>query len=156
MADKKNVFISHIHEDDAGLADLKNLLSKNGMDVRDASINSSNPNEAKSEDYIKSGILAPRINWASTLIVYITPETCNSEWVSWEIEYAAKCEKRIVGVWAHGCNECEIPDALAENADAVVGWHGSSIVDAVNGNCDVWEKPDGSQSDPVSITRHRC
>jgi len=156
MADIKNVFISHIHEDDAGLSDLKALLSSNGMEVRDASINSEKPNEAKSEDYIKTGILAPRINWAGTLIVYVTPETCNSDWVNWEIEYAAKCDKRIVGVWAHGCNECELPTALAENADAVVGWHGSSIVDAVNGNCDVWEGPDGTPRDPVPLKRHPC
>lgn len=156
MADTKNVFISHIHEDDAGLADLKNLLSQHGLEVRDASINSSKPNQATSESYIKSEILAPRINWASTLIVYITPDTCNSEWVNWEIEHAAKCDKRIVGVWAHGCNECEIPDALAENADAVVGWCGSSIVDAVTGACDVWEKPDGTPRDKLEIKRHCC
>lgn len=152
----KDVFISHIHEDDAGLSDLKELLSKHGMEVRDASIDSTKPNEAKSEDYIKSGILAPRIDWASTLIVYITPETCDSDWVNWEIEYAAKSEKRIVGVWAHGCNECEVPDALAEHADAVVGWHGSSIVDAVNGTCDVWEGPDGIPREAVPLKRHPC
>jgi hypothetical protein len=156
MVDIKNVFISHIHEDDAGLSDLKDLLSKHGMEVRDASIDSSSPNEAKSEDYIKNGILAPGINWASTLIVYITPETKNSEWVNWEIEYAAKCDKRIVGVWAQGCNKCEVPDALAENADAMVGWNGSSIVDAVNGNCDAWEGPDGAPRDAVGLKRHPC
>lgn len=156
MADIKNVFISHIHEDDAGLADLKNLLSKNGMDVRDASINSSNPNQAKSEDYIKSQILAPQIKWAGTLVVYITPETKGSDWVNWEIEYAATCGKRIVGVWAHGCNECEVPEALDEYADAVVGWHGSSIVGAINGTCDVWEKPSGEKRPPRPIKPHPC
>ena len=156
MADTKNVFISHIHEDDAGLADLKNLLSKQGMEVRDASIDSSKPNEAKSEDYIKNGILAPGINWASTLIVYVTPETCASEWVNWEIEYAAKCDKRIVGVWAHGCNECEIPDALDEYADAIVGWNGSSIVDAINGTCNPWEGPTGEPKPARSINPHPC
>jgi hypothetical protein len=156
MTDSKNVFISHIHEDDAGLSDLKNLLSKNGMDVRDGSINSSKPNEAKSADYIKSGILAPQINWASTLIVYITPETQTSEWVNWEIEYAAKCEKQIVGVWAHGCNECEIPVALDEYAHAVVGWHGTSIVDAINGNCEAWEGPSGEKRPRRSVNPHPC
>lgn len=156
MTDIKNVFISHIHEDDAGLADLKKLLAKQGMNIRDASINSSNPNNATSPDYIKNQILAPQINWAGTLVVYITPETKGSDWVNWEIEHAAKCEKRIVGVWAHGCNECEVPEALAEYADAVVGWHGSSIVDAIKGDCDVWEKPDGTPKEPVPLKRHPC
>lgn len=156
MAEIKNVFISHIHEDDAGLAELKGLLAKSGMDIRDASINSSNPNQANSESYIKNEILAPQINWAGTLVVYITPETKDSDWVNWEIEYAAKCDKRIVGVWAHGCNECEVPTALSEYADAVVGWHGASIVDAINGNCDVWEGPEGNPKDPVPLKRHPC
>ena len=110
MADQtKNVFISHVHEDDAGLGNIKDLLSKNGMTIRDSSINSSNPNNAKSPDYIKSSILAPQIQWAGTLVVYVSPQTKNSEWVNWEIEYAHKLGKRIVGVWEHGAKDCDLP-----------------------------------------------
>jgi len=36
----KNVFVSHIHEDDAGLKDLKELVAKHGLEVRDGSVNS--------------------------------------------------------------------------------------------------------------------
>ncbi len=39
MSDQvKNVFISHVHEDDEGLGALKDLLSKHGMSIRDGSI----------------------------------------------------------------------------------------------------------------------
>jgi hypothetical protein len=152
----KNVFISHIHEDDGKLGDLKNLLSKNGMTVRDSSINSSNPNNATNHDYIKTGILAPQINWAGTFIVYVSPTTKNSEWVNWEIEYAAKQGKRIVGVWEQGAKDCELPAALKEYADAMVGWHGNSIVDAIVGGKDGWENPDGSSSPVVPLKRHPC
>lgn len=96
--DTKNVFISHIHEDDEGLRKLKDLLQINGMEIRDYSINSDNPNNAKSDDYIKSQILAPRIDQSSTLIVYITSDTIQSSYVAWEIRYAAMKNKRIVGV----------------------------------------------------------
>ncbi|MCG8668930.1 MAG: TIR domain-containing protein, partial [Pseudomonadales bacterium] len=130
-SDVKNVFISHIHEDDAGLGKLKDLLSKNGMDIRDASINSDKPNNATSPDYIKTEILAPQINWAGTFLVYITPETKNSEWVNWEIEYAEKQGKHIVGIWANGDNQCEVPEALDKYADAIVGWQADKIIDAI-------------------------
>ena len=50
--DTKNVFISHVHEDDSGLAKLKELLAKKGMTIRDSSINSEKPNNATSEAYI--------------------------------------------------------------------------------------------------------
>jgi hypothetical protein len=152
----KNVFISHVHEDDAGLDKVKELLGKNGLDIRDSSINSSKPNEAKSPEYIKNEILAPNISWASTLLVYVTPATRASEWVNWEIEYAQKCEKRIVGIWAHGANECDLPDALDEFADAVVGWNSERIIDAILGKSNDWNRPDGSPRADRPIKRYGC
>jgi len=157
MADDiKNVFISHIHEDDDGLHKLKSLLKENGMTVRDASITNETPNNAQSPDYIKTGVLAPQIRWAGTLVVYVSPETKNSEWVNWEIEYGEKQGKRIVGVWAQGANECDLPDALNDYADTVVGWNGERIIDAINGAIDGWENPDGTPSAPRSIARYSC
>src|SRR5689334_1327137 len=120
--DVKNVFISHIHEDDEDLRAMKDLLQKSSFEIRDSSINSSNPNDASSDDYIKTQILAPRIEWAGTVVILISPGTHESHWVNWEIEYAQKKNKRIVGVWAHGSKDCDIPAALEEFADAVVGW----------------------------------
>lgn len=155
MAELRNVFISHVHEDDAGLGKLKDLLSKKNMEIRDSSVHTGKFNKAKSPEYIKSEILAPLINWAGVFICYVSSKTKDSEWVNWEIEYAAKQGKRIVGVWQHGENECDLPEALQEYADAVVGWNGDSIVDAINGK-DGWEKPDGGGCSPVPLKRHPC
>ena len=152
----KNVFISHIHEDDDGLGKLKDLLEKKGISIRDYSISSDNPNNAKSEEYIKTEILAPRIMASGALVVYISPETKDSSYVDWEIEYAQKNDKRIIGVWADGEEGCEVPDALNNYADAVVGWTGDRIVDAINGNIDNWENPDGTQFSPRDINRYSC
>ena len=156
MDEIKNVFISHVHEDDAGLSDLKNLIGKGGLKVRDSSINKSNPNDAKDESYIKTQILAPQIQWASTLLVYITPKTKESKWVNWEIEYAEKQGKRIVGVYAHGANECDIPEALEKYADDVRGWQSDGIIDAILGKKNDWERPSGEPRPPQPIERFRC
>lgn len=152
----KNIFISHVHKDDAGLSDLKELLKKNGMEVRDSSVNSDKPNNAKSPDYIKSQILAPRIDWASTMIVYISPETKNSEWVNWEIERAHEQNKTIVGVWERGAHGCDVPEALDEYGHALVGWNANRIIDAVNGDYEQFEEPDGTPRPPRAIRRHPC
>ncbi len=152
----KNVFISHIHEDDGGLGKLKELVAKGGLTVRDASINSSNPNNAKDPDYIKTQVLAPQIQWASTLVVYITPETKNSEWVNWEIEYAERLGKRIVGVYAHGANECDVPEALEKYADDVRGWNSEGVVEAILGETNEWHAPSGELRDPRPIKRYGC
>jgi hypothetical protein len=152
----KNVFISHVHEDDAGLEKLKDLLASKGLVIRDASIHAGKENDAKNPDYIKSSILAPQIDWAGTFVVYVTPKTKGSEWVDWEIEYAHKQGKRIIGVWAHGENECEVPNALDKYADAMAGWHGDSIVDAIDGGSDRWDNPDGTPRAPRPIKRYSC
>ena len=157
MADEiKNVFISHVHEDDEGLGKLKELIGKGGLTVRDSSINKSNPNNAKGPDYIKSQILAPQIRWASTFLVYITPKTKDSEWVNWEIEYAEKCGKRIVGIYAHGANECDVPEALEKYADDVRGWQSDGIIDAILGKTNEWHKPTGELREPRPIKRFGC
>lgn len=50
--DTKNIFISHVHEDDAGLQKTKDLLGNHGMIVRDGSINSDKPNNANNPEGI--------------------------------------------------------------------------------------------------------
>lgn len=155
MAEIKNVFISHVHKDDPGLQKFKDLLSPKGLEVRDSSIHTGKFNNATDEHYIKTQILAPAINWAGVFICYLSSQTKDSDWVNWEIEYAAKQGKRIVGVWEQGEKECELPSALEEYADALVGWNGDSIIDAINGK-DSWEKPDGDTCDSVPLNRHPC
>ena len=68
-SESHNVFISHIHEDDEGLFKLKELLSSHDFEIIDSSINAEKPNDAQNPDYIKSQILAPRIQWAGTMLV---------------------------------------------------------------------------------------
>ncbi|MCY4258681.1 MAG: TIR domain-containing protein [Rhodobacteraceae bacterium] len=152
----RNIFISHVHKDDQGLADLKALLKRNGMEVRDSSITSEKPNDATSDDYINSQILGPRIDRAGCVVVYITPETKDSEWVDWEIERARRKDKRIVGVWEHGESGCEIPEALNMYGDACVGWNANRIIDAINGDCSRFEGQDGTQYPERPIKRHPC
>ena len=153
---QKNIFISHIHEDDSKLGELKGLLKKNGLDARDYSINSDKPNQAKSEEYIKSQILSPQIQQCSVLVVYVSKDTKDSKYVNWEIEHAHDLGKRIVGVWENGEKGCELPEALEDFRDALVGWHGSSIVDAILSDNSIQENPDGSERSKREIIRHPC
>jgi hypothetical protein len=155
MTGHHNVFISHRHEDDALVGQLTELLARNGAAVRDSSVTSENPNRATSEAYIRQ-ILAERIAWAGKMIVIISPATRNHDWVSWEIEYANRFpDKRIIGVWAPGAAGVDMPAELDEYADAVVGWNGQAIIDALNG-ADNWQGPDGEKVPPRSIKRLSC
>lgn len=150
-----NVFISHRHEDDSMIADLKTLLAAHGCHVRDSSINASNPNQAKDPDYIKS-ILAERMQWAGKIVVIVSSQTKNHEWVDWEIEYANKHpEKAIIGVWAPGADGCDLPVALEKHADALVTWDGAAIAAALDG-AGPWQLPSGAAAGPRSIKKVAC
>ena len=154
---QKNVFISHIHKDDSGLSDLKELLGKNQMKVSDYSITSDKENNAKSPEYIKNQILSPRIAACSTLIVYITKATKQSEWVDWEIQKAFQLDKTVVGVWERGSLGCEIPKSLKEYDVPIVGWQGQSIIDAINGTCTDRVDPNRKPLDkPLPVKPHPC
>ncbi len=133
MSEIHNVFISHRHEDDHHIAGFKGLLKGRDVAVRDRSITSDRPNQANSPDYIRSQILAPGIRGAGKLVVIITADTRNHDWVAWEIEYANKLGKPIIGVWAPGSAGCEVPEPLEKYADAIVGWNSERILAALNG-----------------------
>jgi hypothetical protein len=153
----KNVFISHVHEDDAVLPELKGLLERRGYQIRDASIDSSKPNEAKDPNYIKSKILAPRIDWAGVVIVLISPETHTSEYVNWEIEYAAKQGKKIVGVFVRDGMDSDIPEAFELYGDGdACGWNGESVVEAIEGGPREWVNGEGKVRPAQPMTRYKC
>lgn len=155
MSDEHNVFMPHRHEDDRHIEKLKALLARHGCQVRDSSIDSSSPNQAKDPDYIKE-ILADRIRWAGKIIVLVSPQTKDHHWVNWEVEYASRFpDKRIIGVWLPGAERGDLPEALERHANAVVGWDSDQIVAALDG-ADNWQQPDGSPTPPRAIRRLAC
>ena len=151
-----NVFISHVHEDDHRLEPLKGLLAENGCQARDSSVNSNNPNRAKDPDYIMRELLQPRIDWAGTIIVLVTPDTKDSAWVNREIEYAHDQGKRIVGIWDSGEKGCDLPEKLDDYADNVVAWRADQIIDAIFGKINDWRDPNGHPVPERNIARYRC
>ena len=155
MTEERNIFISHIHEDDEHVDRLKELLAGQGVAVRNGSITSDKFNDAQNEDYIKNEILAPRLDWASVLVVLVSEQTKDSAFVNWEIEYADRTDTRIVVVYESGEAGVDLPEAAKDYADAVVAWNGANIVDAINGD-DSWQLPNGEPRPIQSLKRHNC
>lgn len=158
MPRSNRVFVSHIHEDDEHIQNMRDLLKSHGHDIQISAVDSNNPNNAHNEQYIKSKILGPKIDWASggALVVLISPETKQSKWVDWEIEYAQNKDIRVVGVWTHGAAECDVPDGLTQYADAVVGWNADQIEGAINGTINNWTGSDGKPRDRQAIRQFGC
>jgi len=149
-----NLFISHCGEHEKYIEPFKELIGSK-YNVRDSSIVESEPNNATNENYIKYSILAPKINWAGTVVVLIGPETQDRAYVNWEIEYAVKQGKRIVGVYLPGPFRYDIPEALEKYGDALVGWDIDKINPAIGGSTR-WEKSDGDLRPNSHIFRSNC
>jgi hypothetical protein len=157
MAGKeKNVFISHYNKDDEHISNLKSLLQKKGYTIKNSSIDSSKPNQAKNPEYIKS-LLRSRIDWAGTTIVLIGPKTHTREWVNYEIDRSAKSGNRIVGVHIQGALGSEVPSSFDKYGDALVGWNSNKVIDAIEGTCNNFENPDGTPREgPFPSSRGNC
>ena len=139
--DLMNVFVSHYHEDEDNIKRMKDLLGDD-YSIRNYSVTSEKYNNASNKEYIQS-LLRPLINQASTFICLIGPNTHDSEWVNWEVEQAFKQGKRIIGVYLWGAKDSDIPPALEDAADAMVGWNHDTILDAINGN-NIFTNADGT------------
>ena len=143
MEKEKNIFVSHYHEDASKIGDLRRILSDHGLKTKDSSVYEDKiPNQASNEDYIKS-MLRPKIDWAGCVLVLIGKETHKSNFVDWEIDHAARKDKRIVGVYLWGEGESDLPDGFEERADALVHWNAEKIISAISGE-DIWEAPERS------------
>lgn len=152
----KNVRISHAIRDDSVVQELTVLLKKHGYSVQDSSKESNTLSEAAGEHYTKAG-LAPSIDWAGALLVLISPAIRTRQWVDWEIEYAERQGKRIVGVYVPGGGDADIPASFQMYGDALVGYQIDRVVEALRGTITTWCNPDGLTVVPErDIERFTC
>lgn len=156
MKEKVNIFISHKGEDEKYIEKFKKMISKHGdYEVRDSSIVETEPNNATSEEYIKS-IIRPKIDWAGKVIVLIGKETSKSDWVTWEIEHAMRSgDKSIIGVYLEGTTDDDVPTALNKFGDSCVTWDPEKIVDAIEGKR-IWMNSQGNIRPNIGLGREIC
>jgi hypothetical protein len=153
--DKINIFISHYGGDEKYINSFKEMIG-GAYEVRDSSIVETTPNKAKDEQYIKYQILAPKIDWAGKVVVLIGPKTHERDYVNWEIEYAQKHDKQIIGVFLPGASDSDIPEGLNKYGDSLVTWNKDKIISVINSEKISWENSDGTQRHSITTQRGTC
>ena len=149
----KNIFISHYGGDEKYIEQFKSKIGSR-FQIRDSSVVETNPNNATNENYIKYNILKPKIDWAGTVVVLIGKETKNRDYVNWEIEYAIRNDKTVIGVYLPGATEKDLPSGVQQYGDSLVSWDSSQLDAALLGQT-VWETPSGGRRPDVP-TREVC
>ena len=153
MATKKNIFISHINEDDKLLSDMRDLFFRREMNVKDDSIDIGELDDENKKEDIVNDRITPMIEWADVLVVLITKGAKESLWVDWNVECAVKKGIKIVGIFAKETTSKNIPSGFNEVADAAkVGWQREEkIIDAIEseGKSEDFDDPvTGEESKP--------
>lgn len=146
---RRHFFISHHFADDAEVDRLTALLKRSGHEVRNSSIRAKAANQRRLErgevkDETIRRLLRMKISWAGRVVVLIGRQTHQRSWVDWEIRQANKPGKRIVGVYIRGATEADLPPALNDYASAIVGWSSKTVIAAINGEANPFERPDGT------------
>lgn len=73
--------------------------------------------------------LRNRISLCSCVIILSGMYVSYSEWIDYEIDTALELGKPIIGIKPRG--QERIPLKVSNNADVMVGWNSSSVVEAV-------------------------
>ena len=146
--ERKNIFISHYGGDEKYIEPFKHAIGSK-IHAYDSSVVETEPNNATNEHYIKYGVLAPKIDWAGTVVVLIGKETKNRDYVNWEIEYAIRKGKQLIGVYLPGADENDVPEALEKYGDSLVAWDKNKMINALNGGTE-WETPEGERRPSIT------
>lgn len=87
------------------------------------------PNTTIGKNKLKKS-LEGQIKPASIVIILAGMYAAHSDWIDFEIDTAVSYEKYIIGAKPWG--QERIPKKVSDNANVMVGWNKSSIVDAVS------------------------
>lgn len=159
MSKKHNVFISHHGKDDDHVQSLKKRLIDKGYHIRNGSVDSTKHKDGRiPPKAVVERLLRRGISWSGTFICLIGEDTHSRSWVDYEIKEALKLGKQIVGIYAYGCKDAIIPDALKKYGGPVIGWNSlDKLGDILNGENPPSENPDGTTREPIyQIERVKC
>lgn len=73
--------------------------------------------------------LRDQIRPADVMLVLAGMYTARSAWMDWEMDFARRIGKHIIGVKPWG--NVQLPVVVQNNADEIVGWNTDSIVNAI-------------------------
>ena len=73
--------------------------------------------------------LRDQIRPADVMLVLAGMYTARSGWMDWEMAFARRIGKSIIGIQPWG--NVQLPVVVQNNADEIVGWNTGSIIDAI-------------------------
>ncbi|MDO5980899.1 TIR domain-containing protein [Flavivirga spongiicola] len=154
-----NVFISHHGKDDDKVQALKQRLNDRGYTIRNYSVDSTKHKDGRRpSDAVIQRHLRRQITWAGTFICLIGKDTHKRKWVNYEIRKAYLQGKKIVGIFTHGNNNVELPEAFKKYGGPTMGWNSVDKLGEIMADKQFpVENPDGSPRTPnYEMAKVKC
>jgi hypothetical protein len=118
---RRNVFISFATEDmnEVNLLRAQSKNENSDIEFNDHSVRE--PYDSDRADYIRRKI-AERIARSSVTVVYLSKDTADSRWVSWEVQKSLELGKRVIAVHSGDTFSGVAPGWVGENKIKIVPW----------------------------------
>ena len=125
-------FLSHLHRDDDLAIQLKRQLRQwSERSIAVSLVLASDRTTRTSSESIKEQVLIPRLRWAQAVLVLVTPLTCASPWIRWEIDFAKQRETPIIAVTAPSVDQ-RYAGYVTDSGGIVCDWDWPQIDAALN------------------------
>lgn len=122
-----SVFVCHDWEYNQDYYRVRELMSGvEGFRWDDLSVPEHDP---LAPDELLEKNLRDQIRPSDVMLVVAGMEAARSEWMHWEMQFARRIGKPIIGVLPWGA--VQVPVVVQRHARELVGWNGRSIADAV-------------------------
>lgn len=125
----KNLFISHSWSYPEAYEGLCRLLDDKKYSYKNYSVPKSDPIHNANNEYALEQAIKAQIERASVIIILAGVYATYSKWINIEIRLAKKLGKKIIAVQPWGAEKTSL--IVKNNADRIVGWNGSSIINAI-------------------------
>lgn len=123
-----NLFISHAWHRSEHYEKVIEWLDDSSISYRNYSVPEENPLHSGNKTKLKEDLTA-QIRPASCIIILSGMYAAYSEWIEYEINEAVRMEKYIIALKPWG--QERIPSIIQENADVIIGWNSSSLINAI-------------------------
>ena len=123
-----HVFISHAWKYNSHYETVAEWLRQSSLQISNYSVPRDNPFCPRSTSQLKQAITA-QMRPASCVIIISGMYAAHSDWIDYEISEALRMEKYIIGIRPWG--QERVPTIIQQNADIMVGWNASSLINAI-------------------------
>lgn len=127
------LFISHSWSYSDAYEKLVNLIDNQGLDYFNHSIPVDDPVHTNGSDKQLTEAIDAKIKGASCVLILAGVYSSYSRWIDEEIQIAKKYNKPIIAIEPWGAERTS--SKVKTNADRIVKWQGSSVVNAIKELC---------------------